>query len=138
MVMQELAKLRALRKASPSRVVPDLALGDELPERTQAVESSAPRIAGDDRRIDGTDRHAGHPVWLDVGLVQGLIDAGLIGPEGAAALQHQRDPLAAVGTPSALVLSPLTLTVAKFVGGRVHGTRAPTAGEPSRRGMTRS
>jgi hypothetical protein len=42
---------------------------------------------------------AGHPIRLDVSLVQRLIDAGLVGAERTAALQDERDPLAAVGPP---------------------------------------
>jgi hypothetical protein len=49
------------------------------------------RVAGDQAGIDGADRGADDPVRLDAGLVQRLIDAGLIGPERAAALQHEHD-----------------------------------------------
>ena len=48
-------------------------------------------VAGDQAGVDGADRGADHPVRLDAGLVQRLVDAGLIGPERAAALQHQHD-----------------------------------------------
>jgi len=41
--------------------------------------------------IDGADRHAGNPVRVNAGVVQRLVDAGLIGAERAAALQHQGD-----------------------------------------------
>ncbi len=53
------------------------------------------RAAGDDGGVDRADRGADHPVGLDPGLVQRLIDADLIGAERAAALQHQH--LLAVG-----------------------------------------
>ena len=41
-----------------------------------------------------------HPIRLDAGFVQRLIDADLIGAERPAALQHQRDPVAAIGPPA--------------------------------------
>ena len=41
-----------------------------------------------------------HPIRLDACFVQRLIDADLIGAERAAALQHQRDPVAAVRPPA--------------------------------------
>ncbi len=46
------------------------------------------------------------------GLVQRLVDAGLVGAERAAALQHQRDPLAAVRPPG-----PRMSMIVEFVGG---------------------
>ena len=48
-------------------------------------------IARDQAGIDGADRGADDPVRLDAGLVQRLIDTGLIGAERTAALQHQDD-----------------------------------------------
>ena len=48
-------------------------------------------IARDQARIDGADRGADDPVRLDAGLVQRLVDAGLIGAERTTALQHQHD-----------------------------------------------
>ena len=44
------------------------------------------RISSDDRGVDTTDRNAGYRVGLQTGLMQGLIDARLIGAERAAAL----------------------------------------------------
>ncbi len=79
-----------------------LRLGDPLPEGLQLLQPAARRIAGDDRRVDRADRDAGHPVRLDAGFVQRLVDAGLIGAERAAALQHQRDAVASLGPPGAL------------------------------------
>src|SRR5215470_1247936 len=58
------------------------------------------RIAGNDRGVDRTDRDARHPVGLQPRLVHRLVDAGLIGAERATALQHQRDAIAALGTPA--------------------------------------
>ena len=48
-------------------------------------------VAGDQARIDGADRRADDPIRLDAGLVQGLIDAGLIGAERTAALEDEDD-----------------------------------------------
>src|SRR5919206_1841001 len=49
------------------------------------------RVSGDQAGIDGADRGADHPVGFDPGLVQGLVDADLVGPERTAALQDQDD-----------------------------------------------
>jgi len=49
-------------------------------------------IAGDQGRIDGADRYAGHPVEIDIRLGHGLINATLIGAERASALKEERDP----------------------------------------------
>ena len=57
-------------------------------------------VAGDDGGVDGTDGDAGHPVGLKSSLVQGLIDASLIGPERAAALQDEADTVDALGAGS--------------------------------------
>ena len=46
-------------------------------------------VAGDQAGVDRADRGADHPVWLDAGFMQRLIDADLIGAERAATLQHQ-------------------------------------------------
>ena len=70
---------------------PDRILLHLLPEFAQARQPVLRRIAGDQAGIDGADRGADDPVRLDAGLVQRLVDAGLIGAERAAALQHQHD-----------------------------------------------
>jgi hypothetical protein len=64
--------------------------------------------------------------------MQRLVDAGLVGTERAAALQHQRDPLAAVRPPG-----PRMLTIVHFVGGGIHGASSGPQ-EPIRQGMTAS
>src|SRR5262245_32704813 len=56
-----------------------------LPEFLEAREPVLRLVAGDQTRIDGADRGADDPVRLDAGLMQRLIDAGLVGAEGAAA-----------------------------------------------------
>ena len=48
-------------------------------------------VAGYEARVDGTDRGADHPVRLDAGFMQSLVDANLVGTERAATLQHQHD-----------------------------------------------
>jgi hypothetical protein len=48
---------------------------------------------GDDRGVDGPDGDAGHPVRLKVRLRESLVDAGLVGSQGASPLQHQGDAL---------------------------------------------
>jgi hypothetical protein len=70
---------------------PDRALLHLLPEFAKARQPVQRRVAGDQAGVDGADRGADDPVRLDPGLMQGLIDAGLIGAERAAALQHQHD-----------------------------------------------
>jgi hypothetical protein len=55
------------------------------------------RIAGNDRPVDGADRYARHPVQLEAGFLQGLVDARLVGSQRAAALQDERDPAAPLG-----------------------------------------
>jgi len=62
---------------------------DGLPELGQACDALLWRVAGQDRGIDRADGNAGEPVGLDAGLVQALIDAGLVRAERTAALQHQ-------------------------------------------------
>ena len=68
----------------------------------RAMLDAAPRIpagapAGSPARcrrsggVDGADRGADDPVGLDAGFVQRLVDAGLVGAQRAAALQHQHD-----------------------------------------------
>jgi hypothetical protein len=65
-------------------------LAHRLPEFAQLLDPFFGRIACDQGRIDGADGNAGHPVGMNIGLRQGLIDAGLIGAERAAALKDQR------------------------------------------------
>jgi hypothetical protein len=45
----------------------------------------------DDRRVDGADRDAADSVGIDAGLRESFVDAGLIGSERTATLQHQCD-----------------------------------------------
>lgn len=61
---------------------------DEVPELLEPVDAPLRRVAGDQRGVDGADRHAGDPVDLLVALVRAGVDAGLVGAQGAAPLQH--------------------------------------------------
>jgi hypothetical protein len=71
------------------RVAPwGLAL-DPLPEGAQARQPLPHLVAGDDGRVHGADRGADHPIGLDAGFVQRMIDAALVGAQGAAALKDQ-------------------------------------------------
>src|SRR5882724_2631320 len=60
---------------------------DGFPERAQPLDALFWRIAGNKRRVDRTDRDAGHPIRMQIRLSQRLIDAGLVGAERTAALQ---------------------------------------------------
>src|SRR5262252_6365229 len=66
---------------------------DGLPEFPQSLDTLFRRIAANKGRINRSDRNAGDPVGMQIGLRQGLINATLVGPKGTAALQDQRDPL---------------------------------------------
>jgi hypothetical protein len=64
---------------------------DPAPEFLQLRESVLWLVAGDDGGVDRADRRSDQPVGLDPGLVQGLVDAGLVGAERAAALEDEDD-----------------------------------------------
>ncbi|MET3334933.1 hypothetical protein ABIF61_003457 [Bradyrhizobium japonicum] len=59
------------------------------PEIAEPVNTGLRRVACDDRGVDCADRNAGHPIWMDAGFGERLIDARLVGPQSAAALQQQ-------------------------------------------------
>src|SRR5271169_4565389 len=48
-------------------------------------------VPDDQARIDSTDRGADDPIRLDAGLMQRLIDAGLVRAQRAAALKNEND-----------------------------------------------
>ena len=91
----KLARVVAIRGDQP-----DVARGDRLPEIPQAFQSTLRRVAGDDRRIDATNGHAGNPVRLKSSLVQALVYSCLIGAQRATALQHERVSVDAVRPPA--------------------------------------
>ena len=59
------------------------------PELLEPLQPVGGLVAGDQAGIDGADRGADHPVRLDAGLVQRLVDADLIGAQRPAALEDQ-------------------------------------------------
>ena len=66
--------------------IPDRILLHPLPEFFQLRQAILHPVARDEARVDGADRRADDPVWLDSSVMQGLIDAGLVRAQGAAAL----------------------------------------------------
>src|SRR6516164_11072788 len=61
------------------------------PKRVQSIQPGLDRVAGDHRAVDRADRRADHPVRLNAGLMQRLIDADLISAKRAATLEHEDD-----------------------------------------------
>ena len=61
------------------------------PKLAQTVDAVIGRVARDDSTVNRSDRNAGDPVGMDIGFRQGLVDASLVCPERAAALQDQGD-----------------------------------------------
>ena len=88
------------------RVGPDLAARDQLPELPQPVQPVFRLVAGDDRGVDGADRHPGEPGRLAAGLGERVINPGLIGAQRAAALQHQSDAIVAAGESRGTLTGP--------------------------------
>ena len=72
-----------------------------LPEFLESRHPVGWIVAGDEAGVDRADRGADHPVRLDAGLMQRLVDADLVGTQRAATLQHQHD-LAETGGNSTL------------------------------------
>ena len=101
------------------RQSPPAMLRHRLPEGAQPLDASLRRIAGDERRIDGTDRDAGNPVGMEMGLGQGLVDPRLIGAERAAPLEQQCD-LFEGRTLQRVVALPLAMWPLRRRGGRIH------------------
>ena len=60
-----------------------------LPEGAQLLGAAFRRVAGDDGTVDRSDGNAGDPVGLVAAPREGGVDTGLVGAEGAAALQHK-------------------------------------------------
>jgi hypothetical protein len=71
--------------------MPEGLVGHAAPELLEPWQAVRRFVAGDQARIDGADRGADDPVRLDAGLVQCLVDPGLVGAERTAALQHEDD-----------------------------------------------
>ena len=64
---------------------------DAVPELLDPRQPIGRCIAGNQGRVDGANRGAHDPVGHQIVLMQRLVDAGLVGAERAAALQHQHD-----------------------------------------------
>src|SRR6476469_1983263 len=62
---------------------------DSRPEFAQLLDPFARLAAGNQRRVDCADRCADHPSVRNSGLVQGFVNADLIGAEGPAALEDE-------------------------------------------------
>ena len=73
-----------------------------LPEFAQPGNAPLRRVAGDQRRVDGADRDARHPVRHLVHRRQRFEHAGLVGAERAAALQDEDAFLLRVAAVAAL------------------------------------
>ena len=87
-LIEEAAGSLAARQMIGRETAPSIRwiVGNALPECAQLLDPCSRSIAGDDGGIDGADGNAGDPIGVQIGLGQRLIDAGLIGAEGAAAL----------------------------------------------------
>src|SRR5262245_8446946 len=75
----------------PARQAPELLAPHPAPELLQPVEAVLRLVARDQAGIDGADRGADDPIRLDARLVQGLIDARLVGAERAPALEDENN-----------------------------------------------
>src|SRR5262245_47388779 len=73
------------------REAPELLAAHASPEFLQSLEPVRRLVAGDQTGIDRADRCADDPIRLDAGLVEGLIDPSLVGPERAATLEYEDD-----------------------------------------------
>ena len=71
--------------------VDTVAVRHALPELFQTHEAVFVFVASKNGGIDGADRGAHHPVGRQAMFVQRVVDAGLVGAQCAAALQHQHD-----------------------------------------------
>ena len=60
------------------------------PEIIQPLHPLLGRIPGNQRRVDGPNRHASHPLRMHLVLTERVIHPGLIRAQGTATLQHQR------------------------------------------------
>ena len=67
----------------------NVVLLDPAPEFRQPVHPLAGRASGDQRGVDRPDGGSDHPVRIDAGFMQRLVDADLVGAESAAALKNQ-------------------------------------------------
>src|SRR6516162_8538082 len=75
----------------PIRQAPELLAPHPAPEFLQPVEAMLGLVARDQTGVDGADRRADDPIRLRPRLMEGLIDARLVGAERAAALENKDD-----------------------------------------------
>src|SRR5215831_16450254 len=66
---------------------------DGFPKRAQSLDPFFRPIAGNQRRVDGTDRNSGNPVWVQIRLGQSLVYPRLVGAERTPTLQDQCNAL---------------------------------------------
>src|SRR5690606_19456777 len=67
----------------------DVRLADGVPEGVEPFDAPFGWVAGDDGHVQGANGNAGQVRQLDASFLQALVDAGLVGPQGAAALENQ-------------------------------------------------
>src|SRR5262249_18404362 len=76
-------------KSRPGRKAPEFLASHAAPELLQPINAILRLIASDQAGIDRADGCADDSIRLNVGFVQSLVDAGLIGAKRAAALKHE-------------------------------------------------
>src|SRR5262245_18242163 len=81
--------VRRVGYTRPARPAPQFFAAHAPPKLLQPLEAVFGFIASDEARVDGADRGADDPVWLDIRLMQRLIDAGLVSAQCTAALKDQ-------------------------------------------------
>src|SRR6516162_193732 len=77
--------------SGPGRETPKLLAFHPPPELFQPVQAVSRLVAGNEAGVNRADRSPDDPVGLDARLMERLIDAGLIGAKGAAALKDEND-----------------------------------------------
>src|ERR687895_1928567 len=73
--------------------MPEGLVGHAFPELLESWHAVVRFVSGDQARIDRADGGADDPVRLDAGLVQCLIDSGLVGAKRTTALEDEDDLL---------------------------------------------
>src|SRR5262249_39488453 len=82
---------RRVGEPRPIRQTPELLAPHPAPEFLQPVEAMLGLVARDQTGVDGANRRADDPIRLHPRLMQGLLDARLVGAERAAALENKDD-----------------------------------------------